>query len=102
MFVSVFLGKKLRDVQQEREGAISYQVFLSSHIKQVSTVSRATSSYLGYLGLSRTIPCNLGLSQTILDNLGQSQTVSDYLGLSCTITDYLGLSGTISNYLGLS
>ena len=27
--------QKLQDVQQEREGAISYQVFISSNIKQV-------------------------------------------------------------------
>ena len=27
--------KKLRDIQQEREGAIFYQVFISSNIKKV-------------------------------------------------------------------
>ena len=48
-------------------------------------LSRAISSYLGYLELSRTISDYLRLSRTILDYLRLSQTISDYLRLSGTI-----------------
>ena len=88
-------GRREKDVQQEREGAISYQVFISSDIKQVSTI-------LDYLGLSWAISGNLWQSWAILDYLGLSRTISDYLRLSRTISDYLGLSDTISDFLKLS
>ena len=86
--------EKLRDVQQEREGTIPYQVFISSHIKQVLTI-------LGYLGLSQTILDYLGLSRTISDYLKLSQTIVAYLILSGTTWYYLVISGTISDYLVL-
>ena len=99
---AVFKEKKLRDVQQEREGASSnyFKVFFN-YIEQFSW------SILLYLSLSQSIldswsiSVYLGLSWTISDYLWLSLTISDYLWISLNISDYLGIYRTVWNNLGL-
>ena len=85
------IKKKFRDVQQEREGAISYQVFLKSN-------KTSFNNFSGYLKLSRAISGYLGLYRAISGYLRLSQAISGYLGLSLAISDYFGLTRTTSDY----
>ena len=79
--------KKLRDVQQEREGtSLNYFEVFFNNIKQFFR------SILLYLGLSWSILDYLVLSWCILVDLGLFRSISVCLGLSRTISDYLGLS----------
>ena len=108
--------KKLRDVQQEREGtSLNYFKIFFNYIKQIFGPSHSiflclglSQSILDYLGLSQSISVYLGLSWSFSVYLRLFWTVLDYLGLFQTILDYLGLSQTFrlsrtaSNYLNLS
>ena len=104
--------KKLRDIQQEREGtSLNYFKVYFNYIEQLSRslllylgflcLSWSISTILVYISASQSISGNLGLSRSILVYISLFRTISDYLGLSCTISDYLRLSRTISVYLGL-
>ena len=93
------VSKKLRDVQQEREGtSLNYFKIFFNYIKQfywsILLYLGLSSSIFDYFGLSWFIFVYLHLSRTISNNLRQSRTILDNLGHSRTI------SGTIWDYLG--
>ena len=101
------LEKKLRDVQQEREGAISYQLewkFCSilSYLRDIWGYLCLSQAILVYFCLSWSISVYLDLPHAISGYLRLFLAIFGYICLSIAIPGYLSLSQDISAYLWLS